>query len=203
MRVASFSIMSAALALALAGCAGHEEARIAKLQETDPRPQQFSICHGNSCRLRSEISLTEAEWQNVREVFATPSADAVAERRLIANAIALLEVMVGRQAGTLDDAPGVGMHWNNDEQLDCVDETTNSTVYMRMMAAEGMLRFHTVGAPAHRFVLESWGPSNTATVQEIATGKRYAVDSFFLANGAPASVLPLDLWLDGWTPEDG
>ena len=203
MRAATCTISSTVLALLLAGCAAHEEARVAKLQEANPVPSRFSVCHGNTCRLRSDISLSKAEWRSVRDVFATPPADAVAERRLIAQAIGMLEVMVGRQAGTLDDAGGVGMHANVDEQLDCIDETTNSTAYMRMMAADGLLRFHQVGGPAHRFVLSAWGPSNTATVTEIATGKRYAVDSFFLANGQPASVLSLDLWLTGWVPEDG
>jgi hypothetical protein len=190
-------------ALLLAGCAGHEEARVAKLVDANPSPAQFSICHGNSCRLRSDITLSEAQWQQVREVFASAPADAIAERRLIAHAIGLMEVMAGQQAGTTGDAAGMGVHWNPDEQLDCIDETTNSTTYMRMMAADGLLRFHRVGMPAHRFVLSSWGPSNTATIEEIATGKLYAVDSYFLANGEPASVLPLDLWIDGWTPEDG
>jgi hypothetical protein len=190
-------------ALLLAACAGHEEARVAKLAETNPVPGKFAICHGNSCRLRSDIALSETQWQRVREVFAANPPDAIAERRLIAHAVGLMEDMVGPQAGTTGDAAGMGVHWNPDEQLDCIDETTNSTTYMRMMAADGLLGFHRVGMPAHRFVLSAWGPSNTATIEEIATGKLYAVDSYFLANGEPASVLPLDLWMTGWMPEDG
>jgi len=50
--------------------------------------------------------------------------------------------LTGRQAGTLEDAPGMGVHWNPDGQLDCIDEATNSTAYMRMMAADGLIRFH-------------------------------------------------------------
>lgn len=203
MRSARSHLLVFPLALLLAGCAAHEEARVAKLVEANPVPARFSVCHGNSCRLRSDIALTEAEWQRVRDVFGSVPADAVAERRLIARAIGLMEVMVGKQAGTLEDAAGMGVHWNPDEQLDCIDETTNSTAYMRMMAADGLLRFHQVGMPAHRFVLSSWGPSNTATIADSATGKRYAVDSYFLANGEPASVLQLEVWMTGWMPEDG
>jgi hypothetical protein len=203
LRAAMRTVLALSMVCLLAGCAVHEEARVAKLQEADPVPASFSVCHGNSCRLRSDISLSEAEWRRVHDVFATAPADAVAERKLIARSIAMLEVMVGQQAGTLEDKPGVGLEWNTDAQLDCIDEAINSTAYLRMMAADELLRFHRVGPPAHRFVLSAGGPSNTATITEIATGKRFAVDSFFLGNGEPPSILPLDLWLTGWEPEDG
>jgi hypothetical protein len=198
---ALISLISAVFVLA--ACQTHEEHRVAKLQEANPIPAKFSICHGNSCRLRSPISLSTAEWAQVRALFDPPPADARAERHQIALATGLLETLAGKQAGTLDDAPGMGVHWNPDTQLDCIDESTNSTEYMRMMAADGLIRFHDIGLPANRFVISAWGPSNTATISERATGKVYAVDSYFRANGEPADILPLDVWTAGWVPEDG
>ena len=199
------ALRGAALAglLSLAACAGHEEARIGSIAEVHPIPAHYSLCHGNGCRLHTDISLSTAEWQEVRAIFTPPAADAVAERKQISLAVGRLEILAGRQAGTLDDAPGMGVHWEEDGQLDCVDETVNTTQDLRMFAADGLLRFHHAGAPGHRFVLSAWGPSNTATVIENATGKVYAIDSYFLANGEPASVVPLDLWIAGWVPEDG
>ncbi len=199
------ALPAAALAglLSLAACAGHEEARIGSIAEIHPTPAHYSLCHGNGCRLHTDISLSTAEWQGVRAIFTPPATDAVVERKQISLAVGRLEILAGRQAGTLDDAPGMGVHWEEDGQLDCVDETVNTTQDLRMFAADGLLRFHHAGAPGHRFVLSAWGPSNTATVIENATGKAYAVDSYFLANGGPASVVPLDLWVAGWVPEDG
>jgi len=191
------------LAFALTACQAHEEQRVAKLLEANPTPAKFSVCHGNSCRLRTDVSLSATEWAQVRALFDPPPADARAERQQIARATALLETLTGRQAGTLEDAAGMGVHWNPDGQLDCIDETTNSTEYMRMMAADGLIRFHDIGLPANRFVITSWGPSNTATISERTTGKIYAVDSYFRANGQPADILPLDVWTAGWVPEDG
>lgn len=69
----------------------------------------------------------------------------------------------------------MGVHWNPDGQLDCIDEAANSTAYLRMMAADGLIRFHQVGLPANRFVVAAWGPSNTATITEITSGSSYAV----------------------------
>jgi hypothetical protein len=185
---------------ALAACATREEEHVATLAATNATPADFSLCHGNSCRLHSHVSLSPAEWQQVRDLL-TP-ADAIGERRQIALAIGRLEILAGRQAGTLDDAPGMGVHWDPDGQLDCVDEATNTTQYLHMLAADGLLRWHRVSTPSNRARLGLW-PSNTATILETATGRRFAVDSYFLANGEPASVLPLDTWLTGWTPDDG
>jgi len=190
-------------AMLLSACQSHEEHRVAKLVEANPTPAKFSICHGNSCRLRSQISLSAAEWAQVRALFDPAPDDARTERQRIARATGLLEILVGGQAGTLDDAPGMGVHWNPDGQLDCIDEATNSTEYLRMMAADGLIRFHDVGLPANRFVVTAWGPSNTATIRERATGKVFAVDSYFRANGQPSDILPLDVWMAGWVPEDG
>ena len=190
-------------ALVLTACQSNEEHRVAKLLEADPTPAKFSVCHGNSCRLRTEVSLSAAEWAQVRALFDPQPADASAERHQIARATALLELLTGRQADTLEDAPGMGVHWNPDGQLDCIDEATNSTAYLRMMAADGLIRFHEIGLPANRFVITAWGPSNSATIKERATGKVYAVDSYFRANGEPADILPLDVWTAGWVPEDG
>jgi hypothetical protein len=196
-------VLALALALGVAGCQANEERRVAKLLEPNPTPAKFSVCHGNSCRLRTEVSLPPAEWAQVRALFEPAPADALAERRRIARATALLETFSGRQAKTLDDAPGMGVHWDPDGQLDCIDEATNSTTYLRMMAADGLIRFHDVGLPANRFVLSAWGPSNTATIRDRATARVYAVETYFRYNGEPAYVLPLDLWTAGWVPEDG
>lgn len=189
--------------LLLSGCQANEEHRVAKLLEANPTPAKFSLCHGNSCRLRTDVSLSEAEWAQVRALFDPLPEDALTERRRIARATGLLETFTGRQAGTSEDAPGMGVHWNPDGQLDCIDEATNSTAYLRMMAGDGLIRFHDIGLPANRFVITAWGPSNTATITERATGKVYAVESYFRNNGEPAYVLPLDIWTAGWVPEDG
>jgi hypothetical protein len=186
----------------LAGCAAHEEARVAKRLDPDPTPAAFTACYGNSCRLSSQVSLAPEQWQEVRDAFDPPPADAAAERRAVAQAVAALERFTGEQTGTSEDAPGMGTQLHLDGQLDCIDEAANSTAYLRMMQADGLIRFHEVGLPAHRFVIDAWGPSNTATMRDIATGQRYAVESYFGRNGEPPYVMPLELWVEGWWPGD-
>ena len=189
--------------LLLAGCQANEERRVARLLDANPTPARFGVCYGNSCRLHADVSLSEAEWALVRALFEPSPEDALTERRRISRATGLLEAFTGRQTGTSEDAPGMGVHWNPDGQLDCIDEATNSTAYLRMMAADGLIRFHDIGLPANRFVITAWGPSNTATITERASGKVYAVESYFRNNGEPSDVMPLDIWTAGWVPENG
>jgi hypothetical protein len=193
----------ATFCVGLSACAEQEEYRVAKLLDPTPTPASFKACYGNSCRLHRQVGLSPEQWQQVRAVFDPAPADALAERRAVAQAIAVLERFTGEQTGTSEDAPGMGVHLDPDGQLDCIDESTNSTSYLRMMAKDGLIRFHNIGFPAHRFVLSAWGPSNTATMRETATSKRYAVESYFRENGQPAYVMPLDIWIEGWTPSDG
>src|SRR5215475_4604397 len=89
------ALRGAALAgfLSLAACAGHEEARIGSIAEVHPTPAHYSLCHGNGCRLHTDISLSTAEWQEVRAIFTPPAADAVAERKLISLAVGRLEIL--------------------------------------------------------------------------------------------------------------
>ncbi len=195
--------LAAAFCIGLGACAEVEETRVAKKLDPNPTPASFKACYGNSCRLHSQVNLSAEQWQEVRAVFDPAPADALAERRAVARAIAVLERFTGEQTGTSEDAPGMGVHFNPDGQLDCIDESTNSTAYLRMMAADGLIKFHGIGFPTHRFVLSAWGPSNTATMRENATSKRYAVESYFRENGEPAYVMPLEIWIEGWTPSDG
>lgn len=191
--------LSAALIL-LTGCAALAERRVAGMVAADPSPASFTVCHGSGCKARTPVGLSDAQWGKVRALFRPASADAAAERARIADAIGLLERLVAPQAGTGEDAARNLVASDQSTQLDCIDEAVNSTTYLRMIAADGLLRFHRVELPAHRggIILAH----NTAVVREIATGQEFAVDSWFFANGVPPPVLPLTAWRDGWEPGD-
>jgi hypothetical protein len=81
-------------------------------------------------------------------------------------------------------------------QLDCIDEATNTTVYLRMLAEANMLIFHQQASRTSRGGLFS--PHNTATIIEIESNTRYAVDSWFDNNGEPPAIIPLTLWKPDW-----
>ncbi|MGH6882665.1 hypothetical protein [Hypericibacter sp.] len=184
----------------LASCADLEEHRVGSLVEHAPTPETLQVCHGSNCRIETAVRLDGNDWNSVRALFEPPATTASAERQRIANAIGLMERLVAPQAGTAKDVGRNLAVVDQAGQLDCVDEAVNSSTYLHLIESAGLLRFHAVETPAHRggVILAH----NTAVVRDLATDQRYAVDSWFYDNGAPAVVLPLQTWLNGWEPGD-
>ncbi|MBE0627136.1 MAG: hypothetical protein IH606_20240 [Burkholderiales bacterium] len=165
----------------------------------DPDPAQFNICHGNGCDGLVWVKLGAEQWQRVREVFATPADTPAGEREQIRTAVALLETTVGAMTGTASDRGGNLAGFGLPGQMDCIDESTNTTTYLRMLQKYGLLRWHQVAERATRWSLLTW-PHTTAVIEERAGLAPWAVDSWFLDNGEPPFVLPLRTWRDGWRP---
>lgn len=190
--------------LALAACSapgGGYDDLMAERQVVGAQREAFTVCHGHGCRLRSEVGLTELEWDPVADLFAEPAPDARIERGRIAMAIGILESAVGGKAGTSKDRAGTFNAWSGNDQFDCYDETTNTSVYLTLLARAGYLKWHRLEGWAGRgaFIDGAW-PHQSAVVVEIASGRAYAVDSWFEDNGRAAHVVPLEEWRSGWKP---
>lgn len=170
-----------------------------------PTPSRFSVCHGNTCAERTTVSLAHEQWTAVRELFSPPAPDAPAERATLAQAIGLLEQLVGAKIGTdadlAKDVPGFG----KPGQLDCIDEATNTTVYLTLLYNDGLLRWHSVGGRATRGpftgLLTSW-PHSTSVIRDNQSGAEFAVDSWFRGNGELPYVVPIAAWWRGWRPPE-
>jgi len=168
---------------------------------TDPTPGRFSVCYDFDCKSIAYVSLTAGEWAGIRGRFDPPAADAATERERIREAIALFERITGERVGTKNDKGGT-FGASGEFQMDCVDETTNTTYYLLMLERQGLLRWHEVGEPAMRgWFLRGW-PHMAATIFERQANARWVVDSWFLDNGEPPFVLPFQVWRRGWNPPE-
>jgi len=210
--------MPALLLSALTACAGDpgrfpivavskpDSGHVTSLRKTPfvahPLPGHFTICHGNTCRLISSVSLDAAQWRAVIAEFRPRPDDAGREREAIRRAVALLERFSGAQTGTAADlgrnAAGRGLAG----QMDCIDEAANTTVYLSLLRDAGLLRFHQVEYRTNRGVFAFTGgiPHATAVIRDRDSGQRYAVDSWFLDNGEPPFIVPMADWRAGWEP---
>lgn len=172
-----------------------------------PSLEHFNICWGGGCETVSSVSISAAEWQAVSDVFTqnasgTVSDTAALERANIALAIGVLETIVGQKTGTSQDKAGTFNNSAYPGQLDCNDEATNSTTYMRLLQQTGLIKLHAIEDTRTRnFFFTGW-PHSTAVIHEIKTGERYAVDSWFYDNGHPATIVPFALWKSGYKPAD-
>jgi hypothetical protein len=187
----------------LAACMRYQEPDrfLARKGIDAPSEEGFTVCHGYDCTFRTRVLLTAAEWKQITAPLEQASPDAATERARIALAIAEFEIIVGGKTGTSGDRGKLQFLTAGDAtQLDCIDETTNTTTYLMMLERRGKLRWHHTGRPASRgaFIDGRWH-HETAVLVEIGNGAEFAIDSWFEDNGKPPHVVPLDSWSFSWS----
>jgi hypothetical protein len=194
-------------ALALAACAGTRVSPFAETEDPDissavdrrAAVEAIIVCHGYGCGRSDLVTLAGAEWTAIRALLEA-AGSAGQERLAVAQAVGLFEQAAGRQLGTWQDRPRTPLSINDPTQLDCVDESINTSSFLHLLAAQRLLRWHTVGEPARRYRFLIFGVHFTAVLIEKERGAAYAVDSWFHANGVPAEVVELARWRTGWQP---
>lgn len=168
---------------------------------SDPTWQRFSVCYDNGCSSLDYLGLTPQRWEQLRALFFPLAETAAEERERVRAAIALMEAFVGKATGTWQDKGGT-FNFGITGQMDCIDESINTSLYLTMFHKYGMLRHHQVHDRATRGWFFFGWPHTTAVIREHARNALWAVDSWFLDNGEPPFILPLGVWKKGWDPRD-
>ncbi len=177
-------------------------ADISRIFHQTPQLSQFEVCQGGGCAQSNQLTIGEAEWNSVAQIFTPKASNSVDERLQIGKAIGTLEQIVGAKNGTLGDRAGTFDNSDYKGQLDCNDEAINTTTYMRLLKSSGLMQFHEIEDMRTRnFFFTGW-PHSTAVIRETKTGARFAVDSWFYDNGAPAIIVPFATWKAGYKPDD-
>ncbi len=123
--------------------------------EQNPTTTSILECHGFSCSETSRASLSRDSWRRIAATFVPRAKDAQSERRQIAHAVALMQLLVGQQTGTAvhqwthrdkDILPNL----SDPTQLDCIDEAANPD----LSDADGAWR--TVSFPRGREAFRCW-----------------------------------------------
>ena len=168
---------------------------------SNPTPSPFNICFNHGCQSLADVSLAPEQWQEIRKLFSPEPVSPWEERERIAQAVGKLEIITGELTGIDNDRGGslAGLWMRN--QMDCVDESTNTHTYLAMLKNDGLLKYHVLAENERRFRPHLY-QHYSAVIGETATQKKYAVDSWFLDNGQPPIILLLSVWKQGWTPGD-
>ena len=143
--------------------------------------------------VQTTITVSSQDWARIEGFFEPLATTPMEERHQIRYSIAVFEQIAGIQTGTWKDQAVNHAHLGSDAALDCIDESTNTTVYLRVLEQQGLLRYHHVEPPIarHRFFLDI---HQTAVITELASGDEYVVDSWFRDNGFPPYVTTVDAW---------
>jgi hypothetical protein len=162
-----------------------------------PSGDRVYICHGFGCTYKARVDLTSSDLRRLRGILAGGRSSPAAERRAISRAVQWQEKRVASVAGSAGDVGGFDMQNAGVRgQMDCIDESTNTTSLLLIAQKHGYLRHHTVASPvAKGFFLDGRYPHATATVKEKKIGTVFAVDSWPTANGQPPVIKPLDAWM--------
>jgi hypothetical protein len=175
---------------------------ISRIYHSTPTLSSFEICHSGGCADSNTTSLNAQEWRKVSIIFAQKAQNAADERAQIANAIGQLEILVGDKIGTATDRAGTFDNSHYQGQMDCNDESINSTTYMRLLKQAGFMPLHEIEDTRTRsFFFNGW-PHSTAVIHEVATGERFAIDSWFYDNGHAATIVQFSQWKSGYLPAD-
>ena len=172
-------------ALALPGLSAHAE--------------ELMICYNYSCYTRAPVDYSEAQLALLQQQLAA-AGDAGAERQAISVAIGRMYAIAGEQTPVWRDKGGNYADDGENGKMDCIDHSTNTSAFLRLLQARGWLRFHEVLEPLVRrrfFIAEHWA----ARIRERETQGVYVVDSWFFDNGQPAGVFAVEDWLAGKTPD--
>jgi hypothetical protein len=198
-------VIALATALAVAACATPTGTQQPRKYPADPLTG-FAWCLSFGCSdMQPGVRVTSAEWAEISAFFAG-TRDAADERERIARAVSRFEQIAGAYTGTKIDEGGTGiLPTRGIGQLDCYAEAGNTTTTLTMIAAAGLLKFHTVDAVTTRGFGHSGFMSihATATIRENADGHLWVVDTWYYDNGGPTFVVDRAEWLAGWAPEGG
>ncbi len=163
----------------------------------------IDICYDFGCKHQKTVEFKTPTIEWLKSLFTPKAHSAKEERRRIRQAIALLEKKTGELAGTSQDIGG-----NYDplrdypRQMDCIDESTNTTNYLKLLNQLNLLKWHRPVKRAYRsrYLIDGhW----TAVIEETHKHKQYAIDSWYRDNGQPPEVQPLADWFKRKHPDNG
>jgi hypothetical protein len=197
------------LCAGLSGCVsgGGDDPRIHYLSfgAEPPTGNRVTVCHAYTCKMQSPYTFTSAEINAIAGVMAkVKRADTpYEERRAIAYAIARIDTDVGNKLGIKDRA---GMQFTasgDPTQMDCVDVATNTTSYLLVMKANGLIKYHTVEGTMSKENLAkglvklnpvAYWPHWSAILKETKSGQKYAVDRWPFDQGENPAVVKVEDW---------
>lgn len=160
------------------------------------------VCYGYGCLAQADIHYTEGQLGQVRRMLFA-AVDPENERKMISGAIGLMYAWAGEQSDIRNDRGGNFADGNVPGKMDCIDHSTSTTRLLQLLEARHYLRWHRVLAREPRYFAGVFLAHWSAVIEEKTDGEtgRFVVDSWFVDNGQPAVILPLDEWKKGAGPD--
>ena len=169
--------------------------------------ERVTIWFNYGCQSQAEVVYSDAQLRELRTLL-REAKDAEQEREALGLAVGRLLGWAGQQSPISVDHGGNYADLGVYGKMDCIDHSMTTTRLLKMLEAQGMLRYHRVLERVLRRRLLV--PDHySAQIEELSANEgegkdgRYVVDSWFFDNGQPAVVWPLARWMTGESPDGG
>ncbi len=156
----------------------------------------IKVCSGYGCVISDTFTFTDADNTDLKVSMSNPDGTAAGERAAVALTIGLME---RKARAKLRYRPDVRKAYIKNSskrgQMDCVDESLNTTAYLKHLQALGLLKFHRPKKhyALRGFILDGRYPHKSAVMTD-ASGTRWTVDSWYGDDGQPAQVMKHAEW---------
>lgn len=176
--------------------------------------ESISVCYNYGCIAEATARFSEPQMRTLAKKLRS-TRSAAEERKALADVMGQLYYWTGQQTPVSADKGGNTADDAVNGAMDCIDHSTTTTRFLKMLERRRLLRYHEVEdvARRRRFVLfehfsavieerphpmlAKSGADGILDLLDEAKPHRYVVDSWFVNNGKPAVILPLEDWMDG------
>ncbi len=164
--------------------------------------ENVRICHAYGCFVEVEVVYSDTTLREIGQMLSV-AVDAENERKILAMVIGNMYAIGGQQSDIHSDRGGNYADAGIPGRMDCIDHSTSTTRLLGLLNARGYLRWHRPLTPDVRYFAFILPVHYSAIIEEKTDGEaaRFVVDSWFVDNGQPAVILPLDEWKKGAGPD--
>jgi hypothetical protein len=161
------------------------------------------ICFNSSCARTQVVTFSAADMHRVSDQLALcPSGELYDRLQRVRIGIWQMGILAQKYIPVLaNDREVNDREYGVEGRTDCVDNASNTTTYLRILADLGQLPTWAIQAPSVRSRFNINAVHWTAVVSDRSTDEKWAVDSWFRPNGNLPIVVPLTSWTaerKGW-----
>ncbi|MDD9910640.1 MAG: hypothetical protein OXR62_13240 [Ahrensia sp.] len=158
--------------------------------------ETLKVCSGYGCKISDTFQPSEEDVERLVAIMKDGAASPEAERTAIKRAIAEFETTARRHLRYQPDVKkAYQKHLGKRGQMDCVDESLNTTGYLAFMAHRGLLKHHRVRKHyAERgLIVDGRYPHKSAVIIDSAETV-WTVDSWYHDDGVEPEIMRLSAW---------
>ena len=194
--ISAFLAGSTALTSTDAGASQAAQSWFSENGYVAPTSNSIIACHGYGCSRRVPLAVDSGWLGRAGALMRAGWVSPEAERHALGEVVKAYTAYLARQFGGRPDAPRSPPQMSGvNGQMDCIDETANTTSLLLVLETRGLLRHHRVERPQSRgLFIDGRYPHVTAIIAEERTGKEWAVDPWSKAPGQRPDILPLTQW---------